>query len=126
MKVSEVIQEYQELRKRPMPTGTLLRIINATEERIKTEIIDHCADAEDYTFTGYTIEDLEEELLAPAPYDRIYVWACCYKHDLRENQVQNASNSYSIMEDIYKKLSSWWIRNHEPKRRQLSDPWHNV
>lgn len=126
MTISEVIREYNGLRRRPLPPQTVIRIVNGMEDRIKKEIVDHCRDSEDYPFEGYTEADLETELIAPRPYDMVYVWAVCYKHDLRENQVQNASNSYSMMEDIFGKLASYWIRNHEPKKRQLRDEWRNV
>ena len=127
MKISEIISEYRDLRRNPMPMQTYVRVIAGMESRIKREIVDHFEDAEAYPYTGYKAEtDQNVECIAPAPYDQIYVWALCYKHDLRENQTANAANSRSMQEDIFEKLAAYWIRNHKPKRADFRDPYRQV
>lgn len=121
MKIRDVIAEYEGLRQSPMPANTLVKIISRTEEEIKKNIVNIAEDAEDYPFEGYTVADLDRELLAPPPYDMIYVWACCEKHDLRENQTLNAANSRELYRDIFGKLSAYWMRAHRPKKTVFVD-----
>lgn len=118
MTINQVIQNVEQLRS---PTGDaelLISFINELEWRIKREIIDTAEDGEDYLFTGYSSEkDMETELLAPPPYDDVYVQFCCYRMDLRENQIASANNSIERFEMIYDRFSRYWIREHCPKQR---------
>ncbi|MCH5199236.1 MAG: hypothetical protein J1E34_10075 [Oscillospiraceae bacterium] len=120
MTITQVIQNVEQMRS---PTGEaelLISFINDLEWRIKREIIDNSEDGDGYPFFGYSSEnDMNTELLAPPPYDEVYVQYCCYKMDLRENQIANANNSLERFENILDNLSRYWIRTHFPKQRSL-------
>ena len=126
MTIREIIDTYSAMRKPPLDTHVLLRIISGMERRIIDEILSRCEGGE-ITFTGYKPSDLGRECLAKSPYDMIYVWACCHKTDLRDGAVNAANNSLSLQEDILKKFGNYWIREHAPKgAKNISDRLHNV
>lgn len=117
MTIQQAIDRISETRSPGDDVLFYIRTINDMEWRIKREIINACEGREAFRFSGYTFEDLHRELIAPQPYDEIYVWACIYRLDQRENQIANMNNSQKMVDELFSGLSRYWIRRHRPLKR---------
>lgn len=115
MTIQQVIDRVSELRSPSEELGFFIRCINEVERRIKREIVDGCEGREAYRFGGgYTFADIHRELIAPEPWDDIYVWGCILRLDQKENQIKNMNNSENKFDELLDGLARYWIRTHKP------------
>ena len=74
--------------------------------------------AEEETFTGYTMEtDPGTELLAPFPYDEIYLYWLASKVDFQNLEPDKYNNDRQMFNSAWVALSDWYTRTHMPKQR---------
>ena len=87
-------------------------------EMIKKEIIDTHKGAESVNFTGYdNTTDLETELLAPPPYDKIYLrWleAQIHKHN---EEITKWNNTIVLYNNEWENFANYYNSNHRPISR---------
>lgn len=73
-------------------------------------------------FDGYTMDtDFDTKLLAPFPYDEIYVHFLALNCDLVNQEVGKYNNDKTLFNNAYDTLSDFWTRNYMPiqKTREL-------
>ena len=69
-------------------------------------------------FTGYTMEtDPGTELLAPFPYDEIYLYWLASKVDFQNLEMDKYNNDRVMFNSAWTELSDWYTRTHMPKSR---------
>lgn len=76
----------------------------------------------DAPFTGYTeATDGDTVLLAPYPYDDVYVKYLAAQIDIVNQEMQKYQNDMILFNAAYDTMTSWWNRNYMPKQqnRQL-------
>ena len=94
MKISEAITMLDRQKVNTFDTEEKLGWINELEWRIKREIIDTHEQGELYPFDGYAGEEsLEQQLLAPAPWDMVYVRWMEAMIDYRNGESERYENS---------------------------------
>ena len=125
MTIREVIAQAKAYRQPGIPEADMLQVINNVELRAIREVIRPRA-GETETFEPYTEEDMNSELLIPAPYDRVYVHAINSENDDRENQIGNLSNERRYYESDFANYASWYTRTHVREPRRLRADWYGI
>ena len=73
---------------------------------------------EETEFAGYNIEtDPSTELLAPFPYDEIYLYWLASKVDFQNLEMDKYNNDRVLFNNAWETLSDWWTRTHMPRQR---------
>lgn len=109
----EIIKNHTSGQPRPM---TLMeQIINLSPE--DRQIPPEGPEPEE-DFTGYTVEtDPGTELLAPFPYDEIYLYWLASKVDFQNLEMDKFNNDRTMFNNSWEALSDWYTRTHMPKQR---------
>lgn len=82
---------------------------------IKKEIIETHEGGENVIFGGYTEADLMKSLIAPAPYDDIYIKWLEAKIDYANGEYQKYNNSALAFNEGYQRFARAYHREHRPK-----------
>ena len=61
--------------------------------------------------------DMDKELLAPYPYDEIYITWLQAQIDLNNAEMGRFNNDMLLYNTQYTSLCDWWIREHMPKQK---------
>lgn len=73
---------------------------------------------EEETFSGYSTEtDPGTELLAPFPYDEVYLYWLASKVDFQNLEMDKYNNDRIMFNTAWNELSDWYTRTHMPKQR---------
>lgn len=115
MKISEVIAKLDSLKPNAFAMEDKIGWINELEGRIKKEIVDTHEAAEPVEFDGYAGEEsLEQVLIAPAPWDNVYLrWLECMV-DYYNGESARFANSRILFNDSYADFAAWYNRTHRP------------
>lgn len=81
---------------------------------IKKEIIETHEGGENVIFGGYTEADLMKSLIAPAPYDDIYIKWLEAKIDYANGEYQKYNNSALAFNEGYQRFARAYHREHRP------------
>ena len=82
---------------------------------IKTEIIDTHEGAEDVAFNGYGVDISHDTvLLAPAPYDDVYVKWLEAQIDYANGELAKFNNSIAMYNTAYAAFERYYNRTHMP------------
>lgn len=115
MKISEVIAKLDSLKPNAFAMEDKIGWINELEWRIKREIVDTHEVIEPVEFDGYSGEEsLEQVLIAPAPWDNVYLrWLECMV-DYYNGESARFVNSRILFNDSYADFAAWYNRTHRP------------
>lgn len=115
MTIQDVINKVTAIRNEKRATSDfIIEKINEIEWKIKKEIIDVHEGADKYPFDGYSSNELNSELIAPAPYSELYIQWVIYQVDVNNNAMVDASNSLALFQKTYYAYSGWYTRNNMP------------
>lgn len=81
----------------------LISFVNEVESDVSEQL---CVDFE----TEYTVDDMETELLAPAPYDRLYVSYLKAMIDYSNQEYASYSNNVAQHTQDFRDFVDWVIR----------------
>lgn len=90
--------------------GLIRREMIATHEENEDDDIPEAA-----VYTEETAPDTR--LIAPFPYDEIYMYWLCCKVDLQNLEMDKHNNDRILFNNAYDTLSDYWTRTHMPKQR---------
>ena len=109
----EIIRIHEDGRRPPMTP--MERIIHLSpEERFPEEE----QRPEPEPFPGYSTDtDPGTELLAPFPYDEIYLYWLACKVDYQNLEPDKYNNDRTLFNNAWNELSNWYTRTHMPKQR---------
>lgn len=115
MIIGDAIKEADRLKPNAFPTEDKLRWLERLERRVREEVLAH------YTGTvpevePFTTEDLENELLVPAPYDEMYIHWLCAMMDYYEREIDSFNASNAMFEAVFVSFRNWYNWNHEANR----------
>lgn len=89
--------------------------LSELDGRIKREAIDKCEGADDVFFSGYDSgTDGGQELMLPAPWERIYVDWLCSQIDYYNGETGRYNNSVTVFNDNMDAFRAWYIQAHTP------------
>lgn len=91
--------------------------LNRVENQIYNEIIQTHEGGENIERPAFDEDtDWEEtSLLAPAPYDELYLYYLEYQIDYHNIETEKAGNSMAMFSAAYSAYADWYNRTHRPK-----------
>jgi hypothetical protein len=120
MKISEAINRIDTLKFNTYTQSEKVAWLSTIDGTIKREVIDTHEGGEEVVFEGYTDDTpLETELLAPAPYDDLYIKWLEAQIDYANAEYGKYNNSKLAFNTAYTAYESWYNRQHMPLGKQF-------
>ena len=124
MKIIEVINRIDTIKPNTYTEREKIYWLSVLDGHIKNDIIDTHEGGENISFEGYNenTDVYTTELLAPAPYDEMYLYWLECKIDYYNGEMVRYNNSITMFNTIYEGFAQFYNREHKPsggKRRFL-------
>ena len=120
MTLNEVLTEVNELKPNVYDDEMKIRWISILEGKIVDEIFKTHVLKDKIEFIGYTIADLEKELLVPDTYADVYKYYVFAMMDAANQEAARYASSMALFNATYKDFASFYNRNHRPIGYQIS------
>ena len=116
MKIAEAIA----LKQNTFPFEEKVAWLSRLDHTIKKDIIDTHDGADAVTFQGYTPEtDPDTELLAPTPFDEMYLHWMEAQIDYYNDELDRYNKSMQTFQTEYNGYARWYNRNHMPLGQKM-------
>lgn len=120
MKIIEAINQIDTLKHNTYSQTDKVNWLSRVDHMIKRHIIDTHEGAEEVSFTGYDdTTDLQTELLAPAPYDDLYLRWMEAMIDYHNGEYGKYNNAVEMFNTSYESYQRYYNRTHMPKGRKF-------
>ena len=119
MTINDVIAQVQELKPNQISEEIMVRWISVLEGKIIDEIILTHELAEVVEFNGYSINDMETELLVPDTYANVYIFYVESMIDQANNEGARYANSKAMFENAWQDYANYYNRNNKPIGKPL-------
>ena len=122
MTIHEAITRIDDRKPNGYSVPDKVRWLNNIDRAVKTEIIDTHAGYEDYAdFAGYDADtDVTTELIAPAPYDEMYIYWLEAMIDYADGEYARYNNTAAMYAEAYKAFRNYYNSTHEPLSARMS------
>lgn len=116
MKIMDAISRVDKLYFNTFSVAEKIAWLSKLDMLIQKNILDtHEGDGGD--FAGYPADvDVETELLAPAPFDEMYLHWLQGQMELALKEIDNYNASILTFNTEYEAFENWYNRNHMPKQ----------
>lgn len=119
MTIEQAITKAAALKPSQFTDADMIDWLSTLDMQIYVEIMLTHEDAPETEFTGYVSEgddatDTDTELLAPAPYDKMYVHYLLAQIDFYNGDMERFNNMQRRFEMEYGEYESWYNREHLP------------
>lgn len=117
MTIQDAIDQVEHLWPSDYDSGDFIIWLNRVENQIYNEIILTHEGGEAIERPAFDEDtDFEETtLLAPAPYDELYLYYLEYQIDYNNIEPDKAGNSMAMFSAAYQAFADWYNRTHAPK-----------
>lgn len=116
MTINEAITQIDSLKANTYTPTEKIGWLSRADFMIKRNIIDTHEGAEAVEFDGYTEDtDPNTVLLAPAPYDEMYIRYLEAQIDYTNGEYAKYNNAILMFNASYEAYASYYNRNHMPK-----------
>lgn len=116
MTIIEAINAVDELKPNTLSQMEKVRFLSMLDGKIKLEIIDTHEGGEGVNFVPYDdITPLTTVLLAPYPWDDLYIKYLEAQIDYYSGDTDRYNNSVAVYNEAYEAFSNWYNRNHMPR-----------
>lgn len=112
MKLIEAIRRADDIRPNPFPLETKIKCIAALDGKIALDI--HLMDISEAQQFNYTEEDVESELLAPFPHDKMYVDYLVAEIGFDTGEYNKYENDRAMFNQEYGEYMRWFARTYKP------------
>ena len=120
MKIIEAINRIDALKHNTYSQNDKVNWLSRVDHMIKRHIIDTHEGAEEVSFTGYDDQtDLQTELLAPPPYDELYLRWMEAQIDYHNGEYGKYNNAVEMFNTSYASYQSYYNRTHMPKGKKF-------
>lgn len=120
MTISEAIKQIDALKFNTYTQSEKVNWLSVIDGIIKREVIDTHEGGEDIVFEGYNENTpTDTELLAPAPYDDLYIKWLESQIDYTNGEYGKYNNSKLAYNTAYTAFESWYNRQHMPLGKQF-------
>ena len=114
MTINDVITEVDTLKPNQISDEIKVRWLSVLEGKIIDEIILTHRLSEIVEFNGYTIDDMNTELLVPNTYADVYKYYLFAMIDSTNNEGARYQNSMALFNDAWQDYANYYNRNNEP------------
>lgn len=115
MKLKEAIEEINSLKSNQYSDADKIRWLSELDTTVKHELFDRYGI--ECSFTGYTEDDCDTELLIPDPYKAAYIYWLESKIDYWNGEYARFNNSIVMYNTAYANYSGWFTANHRRKKK---------
>lgn len=119
MKIIEAINRIDAVKPNNYTQNEKIEWLSRLDWQIKREIIDTHEGADAVIFSGYDSTSLNTELIAPAPYDEVYLRWLEAQIDYANGEIERYNNSNNMYETVYTAFESWYNRNKMPLGKRI-------
>lgn len=119
MNVIDAITSIDSLKPNNYSQSEKIKWLSKIEGMIKTEIVDTHEDGDDIIFDGFTEDSLEQELIAKAPYDDVYIKWLEAQIDYANGEYGRYNNTSTSFNIAYANFSNYYNRKHMPKGNNI-------
>ena len=120
MKIIEAINQIDSQKPNTYSYNEKLSWLSRLDSMVKRLIIDTHEGGDDVAFTGYDAStDQNTEMLVPAPFDEMYIRWLEAQIDYANEEYDRYNNAVLMYQTAYDGFSSWYNRNHMPKRTSI-------
>ena len=74
-------------------------------------------------FEEYSVDDMTKQLLAPFPYDELYIFYLQMKIDETNKETAQYNNSATLFNNYYENFAADYNRDHKPVNRARWNMW---
>lgn len=114
MKIGEVISIVDALKPNTYSREDKVKWLSNLDGRVKAKIIDAHENHAQIYFYGYDEDDMDTELLVPAPYDEMYLRWLEAQIDYYNSDDDRYNNAIILFNNIYKDYKEHYTRTHMP------------
>lgn len=122
MTIQEIISEADKINPNTIDEGTKIGWLNTIETTIYKELVLPRQGSELVKEPKITLDaDYNQELIAEAPYDRLYVEYLLCKIDFTNREWDSYNNTASQFQQSYKEFAAYYNKNHMHKRTKMKN-----
>ena len=114
MTINDVITQVQTLKPNQISEEIMVRWISVLEGKIIDEIILTHELAEIVEFNGYTIDDMNTELIVPDTYADLYIFYVEAMIDQANNESARYASSNAMFQNAWQDYANYYNRNNRP------------
>jgi hypothetical protein len=114
MTINDVITQVQTLKPHQIPDEILVRWLSVLEGKIIDEIILTHELSERVEFNGYTINDMDTELMVPDTYADVYIYYLEAMIDQTNNETARYTSSMQMFNSAWQDYANHYNRNNKP------------
>jgi hypothetical protein len=114
MTINDVITEVDTLKPNQISDEIKVRWLSVLEGKIIDEIILTHRLSEIVEFNGYTIDDMNTELIVPDTYADLYKYYLYAMIDATNNEAARYANSMSLYSQAWQDYANYYNRNNMP------------
>ena len=117
MKINQAIAEVDNLKPNMYSEADKIRWLSRLDTRIWQDIVlthDRLEGETPESFTGYTVDDGETELLVGEPYDEMYIRWLEAQIDYNNMESDSFNNSNAVFEALFSSFRNAYNRSHTP------------
>lgn len=114
MTINDVITQVQTLKPHQIPDEILVRWLSVLEGKIIDEIILTHELSERVEFNGYTINDMDTELMVPDTYADVYIYYLEAMIDQTNNETARYASSMQMFNSAWQDYANYYNRNNKP------------
>ncbi len=115
MTIAEVISKVDALKPNTYTPEDKIDWLSTLDHRVKSQIIDAHECNEPIIFFGYdSLNDMDTELLVPAPYDEMYLRWLEAMIDYHNSEDERYNNAIILFNNAYEGYKKHYTRTHMP------------
>ena len=120
MKIIEAINRIDSLKHNTYTQNEKVAWLSRLDSMVKRLIIDTHEGGDEVEFTGYDdSQDLNQEMLVPAPFDEIYLRWLEAQIDYTNGEYDKYNNSILMYQAAYDAYANYYNRNHMPQGKKV-------
>lgn len=119
MTLNEAITEVDSLKPNQISDEIKVRWLSVLEGKIVDEILLTHRLAEVVEFTGYTINDMDTELMVPDTYADLYIYYLEAMVDATNNEGARYASSMNLFNAAWQSYADYYNRNNMPEGKPL-------
>lgn len=119
MTVREAIASVDNRKPNAFDITEKLAWLNALDGKIQQEIMDTHDNPGGILFVPYGLDDEDVQLLAPEPWDRMYISYLESQMDYANAEYGRYNNSAAMFQAEYDGFANWYNRTHMPKGTRI-------
>lgn len=119
MTINDAITQVNTLKPHQIPDEIMVRWLSVLEGKIIDEIILTHELSERVEFNGYTINDMNTELMVPDTYADVYIYYLEAMIDQTNNEGARYASSMNMFNNAWQDYANYYNRNNRPIGRPL-------